>query len=321
MHETSKDFFAYEIYPRREMELTTAGMTREWMEATPGHYAYHCLPLVMANQAGWVIGSPATFVASWDGEEPAASLKLEFEGPEHNWVHTHFGSGILTFSIPFLFRTPPGVNLWVRGPANSPKDGIHALEGIVETDWSPATFTMNWKMTRAHHVVYFQVGEPICMVVPVSRGLAEELIPQRLPLSANPVLGEQYAAWDKARLQHLEGLRRWQPGDSRLGLQKDYHKGEMPLGARASQHQTRLHLREFTDGPADVTVQPAPAVPVSKPTRTPTLAPRKVDPTLTTVFTARFTVSDTGEIAPKGGNLPFPIATVISTALPDALPY
>jgi Family of unknown function (DUF6065) len=43
-----------------------------------------------------------------------------------------------------VFRTPPGCNLYVRGPANSPKDGIAALEGIIETDWSEATFTMNW---------------------------------------------------------------------------------------------------------------------------------------------------------------------------------
>jgi hypothetical protein len=311
MQGTSRDFYAYEVYPPREMTLETASLTRDWMDATPNHYAYHCLPLVMANQAGWVIACPATFLACWDGEEPAAGLRLEFEGPEDNWVHSHFGSGVLTFSIPYLFRTPPGVNLWVRGPANAIKDGVQALEGIVETDWTPATFTMNWKMTRPHQVVYFQRGEPICMLVPVSRGLAEEMIPRRLPLSVNAELAGQYAAWDEARKEHLADLRRWKPGDARLSLQKDYHKGEMPRGARAMQHQTRLHLRAFTDGVADSPAQPAaPAC----------AAPVSLEAALTTVYTARFTVSDKGEVAAKGRALPFPIATVISTALPDALP-
>jgi hypothetical protein len=35
---------------------------------------------------------------------------------------SHFGSGILTWNVPYLFRTPPGYNLLVRGPANWPKD-------------------------------------------------------------------------------------------------------------------------------------------------------------------------------------------------------
>jgi hypothetical protein len=311
MQAAGKEFYAYEIYPNHDMPLETAALTRDWMDATPNRYAYHCLPLVMANQAGWVICSPATFLACWDGEQAAGGVRLEFEGPEHNWVHTHFGSGILTFSIPYLFRTPPGVNLWVRGPSNVIKDGVQALEGIVETDWTPATFTMNWKLTRPHHVVDFQRGEPICMIVPVPRGLAEEMLPRRLPLSADAELAEQYAAWDAARAGHLADLRRWQPGDARLPLQKDYHKGEMPRGARAAQHQTRLHLREFSEN--GHSARPAPPAPARA-------AHPSLEASLTTVFTARFSVSDTGEIAVKGRSLPFPVATVISTALPDALP-
>src|SRR3546814_13729675 len=63
-------------------------------------------------------------------------------------VSTHFGSGIVTFSLGHLFRTSPGVNLWIKGPSNRPKDGASPLEGIIETDWSPYTFTMNWQLTR-----------------------------------------------------------------------------------------------------------------------------------------------------------------------------
>ena len=37
---------------------------------------------------------------------------------------SHFGSGILTWHLPLLFRTPPGYDLLVRGPANHPKDAM-----------------------------------------------------------------------------------------------------------------------------------------------------------------------------------------------------
>ena len=63
-------------------------------------------------------------------------------------VSSNFGYGIVTWYLPYLFRTSPGYNLWVRGPVNSPKDGIVPLEGLVETDWAEATFTVNWKITR-----------------------------------------------------------------------------------------------------------------------------------------------------------------------------
>jgi Family of unknown function (DUF6065) len=41
----------------------------------------------------------------------------------------------------------PGYNLYVRGASNFPKDGAYALDGIFETDWAVATFTMNCKLT------------------------------------------------------------------------------------------------------------------------------------------------------------------------------
>ena len=66
--------------------------------------------------------------------------------------YSHFGYGLLTFQLPYLFRTPPGYNLLVRGPANCPKDGAW-LDGLVGTDWSPARFFMTWQITRANEGV------------------------------------------------------------------------------------------------------------------------------------------------------------------------
>jgi hypothetical protein len=138
-----------------------------------------------------------------------------------------------------------GVNLWVKGPANYVKDGVQALEGVVETDWLPSTFTMNWKVTRPHHPIRFERGEPICNVMPVTRGLAENLDPMCLPLAAEPEIMREYEEWLKSRSDFLKGLSQRDPQALKLGWQKDYNKGVTTLGSHAPEHQTKLNLQEF----------------------------------------------------------------------------
>ena len=130
--------------------------------------------------------------------KPAEPLK-----PPDRRISSHFGSGVVTFSIPYLFRTPKGINLWVKGPTNYIKDGAHPLEGIVETDWLTATFTMNWKLTRPRMPVTFKAGEPICMLVPIPRGLAEELDAVRTPMSSDPQVAAEYEEWERSRSQFI----------------------------------------------------------------------------------------------------------------------
>ena len=263
---------AYEIYDRAHLELTTAPVERDWMDASPQRFAYRCLPLAIANQAGWFIHNPATFSAVWDGGSFRDNVRVEFEAPgvkpsANPWaisvdssyisamaavrddrVTSHFGVGTVTFSMPFLFHTPPGINLWVKGPTNWIKDGAQALEGIVETDWLPATFTMNWKLTRPNFPVRFEKGEPICMIVPVPRGMAESLTPVRLPLRSNAELAKEYNEWLQSRSQFIQGLEAREPETVRRGWQRDYVHGVLPSGAKAPEHQTRLNLKEFVEG-------------------------------------------------------------------------
>jgi hypothetical protein len=267
-------FHAYEIPDQPDMLIRAAPVERDWMDASIQRFAYRCLPLTIANQAGWLIHNPVTFVAEWDGGPHAYNLRIGFPADENNGtdlvqpsvitvaagvagldpagphgpdrrISSHFGSGVVTITLPYLFRTPPSINLWVKGPSNWIKDGAQALEGIVESDWSPATFTMNWKLTRPNCRVRFDCGEPICMVVPVWRGLAESLHPVRSSLSTRPDLQKQYEEWNQAREEFLRALRTRQPEAVRAGWQRDYTKGTMPGGATAPQHQTKLRLREF----------------------------------------------------------------------------
>lgn len=103
-----------------------------------GRFANRCLPLLIANQAGWFLLNNRAFEAEWKGERDQASLRIRYpRGTGRCWASSHFGHGILTFSLPYLFRTSQGFDLMARGPANLPKDGIASLEGIVETSWAP----------------------------------------------------------------------------------------------------------------------------------------------------------------------------------------
>jgi hypothetical protein len=245
------------------MPIAAASHRREWMDAIRDHFAYRCLPLVLANQAGWMILNPVDFSAHWTGGPSRRDLKLDFpdaggagqlffqassESPENfagdPRIVSHFGHGIVTVSIPYLFRTPPNVNLWVKGPSNYFKDGAHPLEGIVEADWSPATFTMNWKLTRPGLTVHFARGEPICMIVPLPRGLAEGLKPRRQSLDHDPKLLADYRAWDERRRNFVPGR---DPGASIDRWQKDYFLGRGPDGSYFDGHQTRLPIKDFPE--------------------------------------------------------------------------
>jgi len=153
---------------------------REWMDVNNGH-AYKCLPLTVANGYGWEVLNPVKFDATWTGDlSPKNQIKFNFypENEEEQrltkQIYSHFGNGIITFSsLNFIFRTTEGHNLFIKGPTNHFKHGAHALEAIVETDWLPYTFTLNWKLTKANETVFFEKGEPISCIFPIQRGYLE----------------------------------------------------------------------------------------------------------------------------------------------------
>jgi hypothetical protein len=237
--------YAYELHAVTETPLEPAPINREWMDNTQQRFPYRCLPLTIANQAGWVLRSTSGFRAYWYGGPNKEDVELQFDGPPDNRIVSHFGLGVITFTIPFLFRTPPGINLWVKGPANWVKDGVQPLEGLVETDWLASTFTMNWKITRVCEWVRFEKDEPFCMLVPVPRGLAETLVPRRTAIDNNPELLAQYEKWEESRKGFLHGLTTRDPDALKQGWQKDYFQGKTPDGKEFESHQTRLRVREF----------------------------------------------------------------------------
>lgn len=184
---------AYDLYDgnwEHGITIEPAPATRSWMP----RFSYWCTPMVIANQYGWNVVSSEETVASWDSGTSPESVHVE----RGHLAKGHFGSGVLTFQLPFLFRTPPGWSLHVRGPINEPRDGIAPLEGLVETDITAETFTMNWLFTRPGTVT-FAAGDAICTVLPVERGQLQRFDFLIESIEQNEELRDAHRDWSTSR--------------------------------------------------------------------------------------------------------------------------
>lgn len=219
-------------------DLVPAPASRGWINQT--FNGSRCLPLLMANQAGWLILNPTPVRFIWDGGARIGSVIAEGgPGPDGApGLLSHFGWGIITFTLPYVFRTEEGYDLLVRGPANSPKDGISPLEGLVETDHTVASFTMNWQITRPDVWITFEAGEPIAQLVPQRRGELEEFTPQIVSVDSEPELARQVEQWQDSRGEFNAQFQEKGAEAMRGQWQKTYFDGAK---------QNRLRLRPFED--------------------------------------------------------------------------
>ena len=236
------------LHPGWAPLIRPAPATRAWMDATPESFAYRCLPLNIANAHGWEVLSPWCFDAIWDGDAgtEAVTIKLvEGADPQRAPVSL-FGQGVITFHIEAIFRTPPGWNLWVGGSPNRQKDGIAPLTGVIETDWSPFTFTMNWRFTRPGHWVRFEAMEPFCFLFPVERAAVEAFEPAFAPLGEDPATEARFHAWSKERDAFHARMRTDPPMTPADRWQKHYYRGIDVSGeALVTDHRAKLRLKGF----------------------------------------------------------------------------
>ncbi len=254
------EMIIYEVQAGHGLRWAPATATRGWMDKTAHRNAYHCLPMLMANQCGWQLLSSTLVRARWNGGNGTEAIEFDFSDPgtasamadaraqasgaiteQQAFPTSTFGHGIVTWYIPFVIRTPPGYNLLVRGPANLAKDGITALEGLVETDWAPMGFTMNWRFTRPGVWVTFEVDFPIAMIVPQRRGEIERFAPVVKSLTDDPALAAAWAGWNAAR--NAANAAYFRDPDGHPPWQQYYLKGRCPDGTPAPEHQMRLRLR------------------------------------------------------------------------------
>jgi hypothetical protein len=237
------------LHPGWNPRVRPADPTREWMDASPETFAYRCLPLNIANAHGWEILCAGGFEARWNGGLRPEDVEIRLDpgvDPATAPVAL-FGQGVLTFHVFGLFRTEPGWNLWIGGSPNRPKDAIFPLTGVVETDWSPFTFTMNWRFTRPDTWVRFEADEPIGFIFPVKRGYLEDAQPRLARLEDSPELVEAFRSWSRSRdAFRIEKHRNpgGKPGDK---WQKHYFRGTDADGrTHVDDHATKLRLAGFT---------------------------------------------------------------------------
>ena len=231
---------------RVAFDIVAAPIGRTWMAARTKAGADRCLPLRMASQYGWLILNKEPLEVVWNGGDSPNSIEIRYFG-NHKMLApiSHFGDGIITWRIPYLFQTSPGYNLLVTGAMNYFKDGIAPLDALVETDWSAASFTMNWKITRPHTPIFFEKADPICMLIPQPRGLLERFAPQIKDLHQYQMLANEHEEWAESRAAFLKDLAT--KSLPRGSWQKHYFQGISLKGSRFQEHQTKLELKEFED--------------------------------------------------------------------------
>lgn len=181
---------------------------RNWMDVNNKH-AYKCLPLVVANGFGWEIKNPIKFTAVWNGSlTNIGAIDFNFY-PEtleeerivrEKYISSHFGNGIITFSsLNFILKTSKGHNIFIKGPTNNFKHGAQALEAIVETDWLPYTFTLNWKITQPNIIIKFERGEPLACIFPFPRNYLESFEAIEVIGDSNTEFSKEHERWAKRR--------------------------------------------------------------------------------------------------------------------------
>lgn len=238
-------WYTYEGWKPR---IRPASSRRDWMDASAESYANRCLPLSIANAHGWDVLSPCGFSAEWNGGAAPEDVRIEADPgtPRQDIPEALFGLGTLTFHIAGILRTPPGWNLWVGGTPNVAKDGIAPLSGVIETDWSPFTFTMNWRFTRAGHRIRFEENEPFAFLFPIQRGVIEQFDPKIIPIEEAPELKNQFEEWSLSRNAFHALMRTNPPSSPSAKWQKFYYRGVDASGCpHVKDHQTKTRALPF----------------------------------------------------------------------------
>lgn len=223
---------------------------RVWMDQFNIRFPYRCLPLTMANTTGWEILCPTDIRICWNGGKNKQDVTVSCRDLQAaHYVESHFTHGVVTFHTGYLFRTPPHCAVLAGGVPNHVKDGIQPLTGLVETDWLPFPFTMNWIMTRPG-IVRFKKGEPFCFIQLIEHRKMDNVIPVIRKIADEPLLQKEYETWSQSRRQFNENLMNGDQMTVKQAWQKFYFKGEKPDSeGQAGGHinRRRLHVPAFAD--------------------------------------------------------------------------
>lgn len=160
---------AYLLYDHA-VALQPAPPVRDWRKGNTIITANLALP--NGSSQAWDLLCPLAFTATWNGGARPEDIEIRLEGGNAGqpaFVQSNLGDGLLTFYPGYQFKTEAAYPLWVRGPRNTPKDGLYPLECLVDASSLPYTVIMHWKFTRPHQTIRFATTEPFATILPYPR--------------------------------------------------------------------------------------------------------------------------------------------------------
>jgi hypothetical protein len=215
------------------------------MDDFPDRHAYRCLPLSIANAYGWDILCPVAVAIDWNGGARSEDMTIRAlqplpDGrPASDFCRSHFSSGIVTFHTDYIFRTDDEWDLLATGPFNSPKEDICPLTGVIESNWLPYPFTMNWQAMKPGTIA-FEKDEPFCTIFPIKKQAVSECQPELHDLSEDVELERQHEAFLLSRNDFMKRFHARDPETLKNPWLKYYFTGRHPDGTSVDSHINKL---------------------------------------------------------------------------------
>lgn len=235
------------VVQKPPFELVPSPPLRQWMDEFDDRHPYRCLPLSIANTHGWDVLCPGDVEITWNGGPKTSDLTVKNVGPlpegvtTDHFLRSHFSRAVFTFHTSFMFRTPPGWSILVSGPFNRPKNGAFPLTGVVETDWLPYPFTMNWLAT-APGTIRFEKGEPICTIMPIPKNYLEGWDIAIHDMTDDPVMCAEHETFRIERSNFQKRLDEKDPEAQKQAWQRHYFVGRHPDGTSVDDHANKVRL-------------------------------------------------------------------------------
>lgn len=210
---------------------------RDWF----GKHFYKCLPLTIGNMQGFLVSVPFDFAVMWNGGNNKEDLLFSssekektYNNKKHIRVLSHFGHGIFTLDLPFMLKTPPGVNLMTISPPNYISYGLNTMTGVVESDNLRQYFTVNIKVNLVNEWITIPSGYPLAGIIPIPRYFCDsfEIV------DANDLFNKEQIEEEQNICFEHEFIRNYlQENNIDDGLDRTYYFGKDIRGNKFPDHQ------------------------------------------------------------------------------------
>ena len=247
------ELVAYTLHDDPDVPLLPGPVARAWMEETAERYANRCLPLLIANQSGWLLLNPSTVFLTWDGSPGLAGVTIEYDGPEPadpgdqplRPRHRHLQPALPVPDQPRLepvgqrpLELPDRRALRVGGRGGDrlgDRDLHHELAADDQACGQCCQPASRWPWSCHNAAASWRASGPAC-------GRWRPTHRWRRPSGRGSRVAPSSCA--TCRLRGRSAARRkWE---------KDYFRGRGVDGENAGRHQTRLRVAEFGPATPDV---------------------------------------------------------------------